>query len=317
MDRKGMNTDRILSNSKAQTALKQPRTVFCSVGLLTAMAVLSAHAAYSEESSTAPSKAVHAEVAKKVQAKTDSEQVERVSSEESPGFFRSLFGTYVAAFHSVQDKVDELRHLDEENRKLRLENAHLRATVESRNFECNAEQAQTRTQQYEGKLGAETESKTGRTLASIVYQIPKNLPPKELYSLGISYFRSRDDEKAAVILSSLVGMEDDERYRTPFNLMMTGVAWYRVEHFAKAELYFDQVIKASDNSGQPEFAGLKREALLWKGLIAERTGQHDKSQFWLKSVLDSSPGSVEAAMVNQLHAKSPRAQDAPHDTNKE
>jgi tetratricopeptide (TPR) repeat protein len=232
----------------------------------------------------------------------------KVESNSSPGFLGRWVGTYVAAFERVQDKIDALKHLDEENRKLQLENAHLRFAVESKNFECNAEHAQEKTHEYEQKLGAETQSETGRTLASIVYQVPKNYPPKELYALGVSFFRSRDDEKAAVILSSLVGMDDDERYKTPPNLMMTGVAWYRVEHFTKAELYFDQVVKMT--KGQPELASLNREALLWKGLVAEKTGQHEKSQGLLRNILDASPGSVEAAMVNRSN---PRAQDAPHE----
>ncbi|MDR3608697.1 MAG: hypothetical protein P4M08_15140 [Oligoflexia bacterium] len=272
------------------------------VGILTAYSVYSA-----DKEPIAEAKAERSQAVEKAPQKPD-EQADDLFDEKADekadaktgkkqGFISSLLGTYFDSFQSIQSKVDELRRADEENQRLRLENANLRLAVEARNFSCNAEQSEKMTREYELKLGAETKSNTGRTLASITYKMPKELLPKELYALGVSYFRSRDDEKAAVILTYLMGLDDDETYKTPANSMMTGVAWYRLEHYAKAELYFDHVLKTA--KGNPELAPLSREALIWKGLVAERIGKHQQAQAWLRGVLDAAPNSVEAAMVNR------------------
>jgi tetratricopeptide (TPR) repeat protein len=221
---------------------------------------------------------------------------ESKTSKAQPGFFGGIVNTCTQAFESIQAKVDELRRADEENGRLRLENAHLRLLVESGRFERYAEHSEKMTHETELKLGQQTDSRVGRTLASIAYHAPTDLPPKELYGLGLSYFRARDDEKAAVILTFLTGLEDDDRFRTPPNLILTGIAWYRLEHFEKAEHYFDEALKVAH--GKPDGESATRQGLLWKGLVAERIGKHEKSQAWLHEVLDQAPRSSEAALIN-------------------
>lgn len=216
-----------------------------------------------------------------------------VSSQEFSSEVSFLAHSYGRLFYSLQEKVDEIRRLDEENHKLKLENSHLRLVLESQRYEDYAEKAQKATQAYEWKLSKETGNRTGRTLASIAYKIPTNLIPSQLYSLGTSYFKSRDDEKAAVIFTFLTGLEDDATYKTAHNYLTTGIAWYRLDNFELADFYFNQALRSSKGKAQ-----LLSQAKLWKGLLSERRGQHVLAQDWLRKVMDQNPHSAEARWIN-------------------
>jgi tetratricopeptide (TPR) repeat protein len=207
----------------------------------------------------------------------------------------NLWQTFAHAVVSVQEKVDALKKADEENEKLRNENAHLRLVLESEHYEKYAEKAQKETQAFQWKLSKDTGSRTGRTLASIGYKIPQDLLPAQLYSLGLSYFKMREDEKAAVIFTFLTGLEGDDSFKTPANHLLTGIAWYRIENFELADFYFDQVLHSTETQGTRRFHG---QAKLWKGMIFEKTGKHAKAQTWLRDVLDHDPHSIEAHWVN-------------------
>lgn len=213
--------------------------------------------------------------------------------------YQKVAGTLWQSIFSVQDKVAELRRADLENEKLRLENAHLRLKLESVQFDCKAQDAAHLNQELELRLDRDTGSKMGRTLASVSYKVPAHLMPQQLYTLAVSYFRAHEDEKAAVILTFLTGMEDETTYRTPKNYLMTGIAWYRVDNFGAAEEYFDRAVKHSETSENRELQG---QARLWKALVAERTGKHGQSQQYLREVLNINPHSKEAAWVNPKEA---------------
>ncbi len=220
---------------------------------------------------------------------------------------QGLLQTYGQALVSVQEKVEALKKLDEENEKLRKENAHLRVVLEGEHYAKYAEKAQKETQTFQWKLSKDTGSKTGRTLASIGYKIPQDLLPAQLYSLGLSYFKMREDEKAAVIFTFLTGLEGDDSFKTPANLLLAGVAWYRIENFELADYYLDQVLRSVENAGTRRFHG---QAKLWKGLVSEKTGKHSKAQYWLRDVLDHDPHSIEARWVNHKES-SGEAERAP------
>lgn len=226
----------------------------------------------------------------------------------------SIFQRYTQAFVSVQHKVDALKHAVEDNEKLRAENSHLRMVLESERYAKYAEKAQKATQVFQWKLTKDAGSRTGRTIASIGYRVPTDLVPSQLLTLGMSYFKTRDDEKAAVILTFLTGMEGDETYKTPANYLATAVAWYRLDNYELADFYFDQVLHSQDSPATKKFMG---QARLWKGLVSERTGKHTKAQFWLHEVMDHDPRSVEAHWVNQGEVKREPAQERPEGSSEE
>jgi hypothetical protein len=209
--------------------------------------------------------------------------------------FSQVMQMYGQAWVSVQEKVNALKHADEDNAKLRLENAHLKLGLEGLQFSCNARSGETSTHELSLKLNKETGDRAGRSLASINYKPPGKLVPSQLYTLGISYLKAREDEKAAVIFTSLTGLEESKVYKTAKNLLITGVAWYRLENYALADSYFDEVLKTEE---KPDSIQFQAQARLWKALVAKKLNKEIKAQYWLKDLMDHHPYSAEVGWVN-------------------
>ncbi len=218
----------------------------------------------------------------------------------------NLIETYSGAWARVQQKADELRHAYEENEKLQLENAHLKLTLEALRFDNLVQKGEKSTEKYEMKLSEETGAKVGRTLAGIKYKLPLQLLPSQLYSLGEAYLQANEDEKAAVIFTSLTGLEENEVYRTAKNFLITGIAWYRIDNFVLANAYFDEVLKAPE---RPDTIQYQAQARLWNALVARRLHKEIKTQFWLKELVDHHPHSIEARWVNTREVQNATASE--------
>ncbi len=218
-----------------------------------------------------------------------------VAAQEKPPEAHGLMGLVIQFFKGIQEKVDSIKTAEETSRRLQLENAHLRVMLETSRYACLSDEAKKQTEKVGAKLNAETGTKIGRTLASIPYQIPENMMPDALYTLGVSYFKARDSEKAVAILSFLADMQGDDTYKTPTNYLMTGISWFRLDNYKYADDYFSRVI---DMKPTKENRPYKVQAKVWKALVADR--QHDKSaaQAWLKRTLESHPQTKEARWIN-------------------
>jgi tetratricopeptide (TPR) repeat protein len=223
----------------------------------------------------------------------------RVLASTAVGFLTptNLLGEYGQAITNIQTKVGEIQRAEEENGRLVLENAQLRARVEALQFDCHVRDATASTQSLELKLDRETASRVGRSLATINYSIPAYLLPNQLYTLGVSYFKAREDEKAAKIFSHLTGMEDNDAFKSPKNFLISGVLWYRLDNYELATHYFDKVLSSPET---PDVLAVQAQARLWKALAFEREGKHSNSQQWLRDLIDHHPHSTEAGWVNTM-----------------
>ncbi|MBI3535284.1 MAG: hypothetical protein HY072_07345 [Deltaproteobacteria bacterium] len=199
------------------------------------------------------------------------------------------------AWDSVQHTVNELYRAETENRKLKLEIANLRFKLEDRNFRARLEKSFKNTRQLGSKLQEETGSLIGRTIEQIEYRPPKNLLPQQLYTLGVSYFKAHEDEKAAVIFTLLTGLKDNDAYQNPKDLIMTGISWYRLDHFKLADAYFEKILQFKES---PENLPYHAQARLWKALVAHRMKKPVKAQYWLLDLVDHHPRAPETAWVN-------------------
>jgi tetratricopeptide (TPR) repeat protein len=209
---------------------------------------------------------------------------------------RSVIQVYKDAWVSANAKAVEIQRAMEENEKLRNENANLRVKIEAIQFEDQKKESAKLTAEAGKKIEKEAGSPVARTLASVTYQPPGNLLPTQLYTLGMTYFKAHEDEKAGVIFSFLTGLEDNAAYRTARNYVLTGVAWYRLNNYEMADHYFDLALQQPDDSENVRY---QAQARLWRGLIAQRAGKKTEAQYWLKDLLDHHPHSQEAAWVNQ------------------
>jgi tetratricopeptide (TPR) repeat protein len=212
------------------------------------------------------------------------------------GTFTKLVDTYVGAWESTNEKVRAIYRAEEDNRRLKLENAYLRVMVESQKFSCRADESKKKTETVGKKLATAAGSKAARSLASIRYQFPENLLPEQLHTLGVSYFKAKDDEKSAVIFNFLLGLEDDASFRTADTYLMAGISLYRLENYKSAEEYFEKVDKI-EKAGE-DTAKAKRQASYWKALVADRLRDGRRAQKIILENLEKNPHTKEARWVN-------------------
>ena len=213
-----------------------------------------------------------------------------------PSFSARVWDRYKTLFTDLRSKVVELEHADQENQILHQENAVLRLALESRDFECRSKVAAQRTQEYGSKLEGETGVMIGRTLASIQYEIPTQIQPALLHTLAVTYFTAGEDEKAAKIIHFLLGLENSE-FRTPKNILMAGILWYRLDNIKIADALFGELLEHSGK--EPVSASIQSQARLWRALAARKKGDRGRSQELLQDLLNHQPHSTEAAWVNQ------------------
>lgn len=212
-----------------------------------------------------------------------------------PSWTHNVTNGFKEAWLETRKKMREIRSALEENEKLRIENAALQIKAESLKFDCTYKEATHKTHESGVVLTKETGSKVGRSLSSITYTPPTHLLPPQLYVLGVSYFKAKEDEKAAVILTFLTALEENDAYKTAKNYLMTGVSWYRLDNFEVADQYFAKAIGTKD---MPENLPYQAQSRLWRGLVAQTLSQRSKAQFWLRDLIDHHPHSVEAGWVN-------------------
>lgn len=203
----------------------------------------------------------------------------------------------------LQQKISDIAQADKDNERLRLENMYLRVQLKVAQFDCGSRAAQEKTQDLGNKLQTETGSPLGQTLSSISYRPPSHLPPIQLYALAVTYFRAREDEKAAVLFSFLTGLEDNDYFKTPKNYLNSAISWYRLDHYELADSFLDKVLLSQESVESVQFHA---QARLWKGLVAERLGKHAKSQFWIRQLVDHHPHSTEAMWVNHSREEGSR-----------
>ena len=237
---------------------------------------------------------------KRAEAETKDTVVETESApapvEDHRGILKRLFDTYVDAWESVNAKIQAIKSAEEENKKLKLENAYLRVMVESGKFNARSEEAKKATETVGKKLVTAAGSRAARSIASIHYQFPENLLPEQLLALGVSYFKVKDDEKAAVILNFLTELDDDQSFRTAPNYLMAGIAFYRLEHYKNAADYFERVGKLTETDAETMKA--KRQAVYWRALVAERMKNRGLAQKLILDSLEQDPLTEEARWVN-------------------
>jgi outer membrane protein assembly factor BamD (BamD/ComL family) len=115
--------------------------------------------------------------------------------------------------------------------------------------------------------------------------------------LGVSYLKAHEDEKAAVIFTSLTSLEDTDTYRNSKDLVLTGVLWYRLENYHLADNYFDEALKSPETR---ESLPYQAQARLWKAVVSKRFKKEIKTQYWLKELIDHHPNSPEVEWVNPI-----------------
>ena len=200
------------------------------------------------------------------------------------------------AFFEAAFQAEQVSQALDSNRRLQLENANLRRWVETLRYDCTVTDGLQQSSQLGRRLESETGVRVGRTLASIPYTPPAHLLPAQLYTLGVNYLNGSEVEKAAVIFTFLTGMEEDDSFKRPQDFLLTGLAWYRVEHLKEAKLYFEKVIDAPE---EPQNLPFKAQARLWLALVSKRMNKDREAQWWLRNMVENHPNAMETSWINR------------------
>ncbi len=222
-------------------------------------------------------------------------------NKRTTGVLDEIMATYRAgyqqAFQDVQERIAELRKLEVENMKLRLREAQLKTELETAQFECRSIKSEKISEEIRARLEEKTGSRTGRLPAGIPYRVPAQLPPSELYTLGVSFLRAGENEKAALIMDYLTRSEEKNSYQRPQDFLTAGVAWYRIQNYKEADAAFERSLSVEANEDELQHQG---QARLWRALVARKLKHSDQEQFWMRQVLDHHPHSVESSWINPL-----------------
>jgi len=207
--------------------------------------------------------------------------------------------TYVHAVQNIRNKLALWQKLDLENHRLKLENAQLRLWTEDLKYECSRAEAKVQTQSMGYQLTEETGSNVGRVLASINYHPPSHLLPPQLYTLGLSYFKAEDFEKAAVLFTYVTGLYNSNQFKNPKDYLFAGMAWYYLQHYKLAQYYYQKAINVPvDANDNPDALEYQAKARLAYALSYEKMKDRHQSQVWMLQVVDYHPHSEEASWIN-------------------
>jgi tetratricopeptide (TPR) repeat protein len=201
-----------------------------------------------------------------------------------------------AAARQLEAKLEELRRVDEHNRDLRNENAHLKLNIEKLKMECSSTVAAVKSGHFGTELDAETGAEIGRTLETIDFRVPSQLLPAQMHTLGVSYFKDKDWERAVVIFNHLVTDEKTKEFRTARNFLLTAVAWYHLDHYKLADTFLAKVLEFPEESSNLKSMA---QARLWKAIVAQRMERKEVAQSWLRDLVDHHPHAPETAQVNE------------------
>lgn len=219
---------------------------------------------------------------------------------EAASFVDRLVDTYAASLKSVDRKVRQLDRLEADNAKLRAELDKLRIWSEGLDKSCKMKEGEAKTVAAKKQLEEQTGSVSGRTLAQIDYRSPESLNSTQLFTLAVSYFKAREDEKASVILAQLAEDGEDPNLRSARTYLMAGVSFYRLDNYKQAGEYFDKTLKTEANADNLKFHA---QARLWQGLTALKLKKPQLAQQWFGELIDHHPKSPEARWVNSAKNK--------------
>ena len=204
-----------------------------------------------------------------------------------------MFTAAAGVVHDFQEKVRHFKEIDQKYADVLGQNALLKQELATLRFEQQAQKQALETQRVAKKLVTDTGTRFGRAPASLNYSIPKELTAHQLHILALSYMEGQEDEKAAVILNSLIS--SDETFRTPQDWLMMGVLWFRLDNLPLAGQSFNHVLSFPEAD---ESIRYQAQARLWMALVEHRMNKDERSQDWLKDLMDHHPHSQEVTWIN-------------------
>ena len=206
---------------------------------------------------------------------------------------KGVLRTYRDHFFRFGGQLDDLARLDYENDELHQKVADLekRSTLlENRQVEREIASV---TEKVEETLRDQAGSELATAMATIKYEIPKNLSYAQLHALALGTFKTGDYEKSAVLLNHLLNLKEEPKYRVPANRLLRGISWFHLKNYHLAMRDVQDAKKGSNPADETY-----QSALLWESMIQKAVGKKGESQATLLKFLELYPHSDEAGFVN-------------------
>lgn len=194
-------------------------------------------------------------------------------------------------------KLNDLRHLDEDNASLRARVAALElanANLESKHVEHAEEK---RAKHLRAEAAEEGGVVASRTVASLKPADEGLLshPPKAIFDGAVAALNSKDYETAAKAFAHLVESSENDSFQDARTFFLAAVSLYNLSNFKKARTYFEQSA-ASAAEGDVSYAP---RALAWMALCSKKLGDRKGTQHAVHELLQKYPKSKEARRLNR------------------
>jgi hypothetical protein len=162
----------------------------------------------------------------------------------------------------VEAKYEALRlaheRLREENLRLEKELFELKGQMES-------------THLAQARLRA-TGSRTGRTLASIHYEVPKGLGVAELRQLAFEHLREKRFQEAAASFERYLNKPEVAGDHDAPAMYSAGVAWFQIGNFKKSRDTFEA---ARAHAAGEQKEKIRKKVDLWIRVIDRKLASHE------------------------------------------
>lgn len=203
-----------------------------------------------------------------------------------PLLFSSCSKGPITYWSELNEKAKHLSRLDHEYDALKKEHEKLKEEYFSLENEYAALEAKVRSKELAETSLKAAGTKSGRTIASISYQVPKGLSAEETLNLAFEHIREERFAQAAVTFDYLLSSPEGAAYQKANVFYAAGLAWYQVNNYYKAQEQFEQ---AKEHAEGEERERIRRKVDLWMRVIDRR----------LASVPSAEESSLELYQQNQ------------------
>lgn len=174
---------------------------------------------------------------------------------------------------SINKKVEHFNKVEAKYVALEKEHAHLKAEYFRLEHEYLSLQSQVSSKELASASLKATGSKEGRSLASINYEVPKNLKPEELLALAYEHLREQRFMQAAKTFETMLSLPESSALHSSGVFYSTGVAWFQVQNFSKAKENFEL---ARGQAEGEEKEKINRKVELWMRVIDRKLASTEK-----------------------------------------
>lgn len=179
-------------------------------------------------------------------------------------------GSPLAWWKSVNEKAKHLQTLEARYQVLEAEHRQLQKEYFRVEAELTERKARDQSQALAKESLAATGSVTGRSPASISYQVPRGLKPEELQALAYEHFREGRFPEAAVTFEKFLTEPECAPLQDAGSMYSAGVAWFQVGNYRKAQ---EQLNAAREHAAGEEKEKIRKKTELWMRVIDQRLAE--------------------------------------------